>query len=327
MTLLVSPGGIIVCTFLHPPMQMQDLFDVAYSVSLAGVENEYQLCRTFFMRSGKRASFQTLRTIYEKMKRIVGDRGYSDPLDYLEDFFPNERYERMKIFRSSLELNVKIALEKKVEAGGEPEAPKKEELAVLKVEPSVSEPEEARMQIRIKSDAKKSNEAAVEIPPRDKAKILRYKKASKKYKEMDQKEKEIDNRYDYFVVQSRMDETGKRFTDNRACLDKNPFMQQFFGDLDIEFRKVMFKIYRHDRSKTKDKSRYKEDMEFLESYFAKKLRISRSEEGGVKKLANAIAYLMKKLQHKIFETDDRGIIESMLHLKSKLCQFYNFYKK
>lgn len=321
---------MIISAFPYPSMQIQDLFDVAFSVSLAGVENEYQLCRTFFMRSGKRVSFQTLKCIYERMEQIVRDRGYSDPLDYLEDFFPNENFESVKIFRGSLELNVKIALEsKRVEAGGEQEPfAKKEEPFALKTESSASELEEDKVLIKIKSNVvKKDSEAAVEIPPRDKAKILRYKKASKKYKEMDLKEKEIDNRYDYFIAQSRMDETGKGLADNRFCLEENPFMQRFFGDLDIEFRKVMYKIYRHNRSKTKDKSRYREDMEFLEDYFTKKLHICKSEESSVKKLANAVAYLMKKLQHKIFETEDQGIVESMHHFKTKLCSFYNFYRK
>lgn len=303
-------------------MEIQDLFDVAVSVSLAGTENEHQLCRTFFMRSGRRASFQTLMSVYGRMEHIVRERGYSDPLDYLKDFFPGENYECMKVFRDSLDLDVKVEIGSKRSE----ETEVQDDAAAQRT--GVSGPEETRVPIKIKIDGRrKDDKVAIEIPPRDRAKILRYKKTSKKYREMDQREKDADNMYDYFVSRARVDETGSMFVDNRCVLDENPFMHQFFGDLDIGFRNVMLKVYRHSRTRMKDKSRYGKDMEFLEEYFDKKLQISRDEEGSGMKLANAIAYLMRKLQHKIFETEDPEIVESMHYLKTKLCSFYNFYRK
>lgn len=126
---------------------------------------------------------------------------------------------------------------------------------------------------------------------------------------------------------SKLDESSLKYLDNRELLVENPFMDQFYGDLDLEFRGVMYKIYKYNRTQVKDKSKYSAEMEFLEEYFSKKLSIERQEEDAVRKLSNAVAYLMKKLQSKIFESEDDEVIEAMLYFKIKLCAFYNYYRK
>lgn len=348
-------------------MKIQDLFDVAYSVHLVGVENEYQLSRTFFMRSGRRMPYKSIKAIYLALEEVVSKKGYNDPFEYLRVCFPRHDYESIKILRNPIivkeavipspqasipqpffanevdctqndveapKVNSDVKTEdRKIKASKIPavkESEEKQSMAMPKGEISISGQEESKHKIKINKSINKATDAtAIDIPSRDKIKILKYKKSSKKHKEMDPREKEMDNRYDFFELKSRMSESKSEKTveDNRILLGENPFMGQSFGDLDVEFRNLMYKIYKNTKSKMKDKSNLKEEMEFLEEYFCKKLHISKEDDGSAKKLANAIAYLMKKLQNKIFESDDPTIVASMLLFKSRLCSFYNFYRK
>lgn len=378
-------------------MKIQDIFEIAYSVKLSGISNENQLVRTFFMRSGKRLPFSKILELYNEILRVVKSFGYSDVFDFLNDYFPNENFEKIRVYNKN--LNLKLAISNTLQSPpvesvilspipkvSSPvvEEPKISPVQMEKNEATVKEVsvkpikifrealkdyknkeivssskiidnvnsqskdssilKESLADIQVKEGSindvnLNSNELSksmsdrrdlpseYEVTPKDKARINKYKKLSKKFREMDAKEKELDNRYDYLMHHSKVDQNIKTITDNRNLLEDNPFTGKLYDDLDLEFRMVMFKIYKLNKNKIKDKSNYNEEIDFLEKYFCKKLHIVRKDDDAVKKLANAVAYLMKKLQNKIFDTEDSAIIESMLYFKTKLYLFYNYYRK
>lgn len=318
-------------------MKIQDVFDVAYAVSLTGLENKQQLVRTFFMRSGVRLSYTDIFKLHQEILRVVNTAGYSDPLDFLRDFFPDEDFRRIRVFKKNVGRRIKL-----------PQVPTQPqpELVDMTEEPEPTTIEEPKRTTRLQSPRTDTVEKEVvvlkpikikneitsaepteEMTPREKSRVIKYKKTSRRFKEMDQKEKEVDNRFDHLQYRSRIEEGSKRFLDNRSALEESPFMRRFFSDIDLEFRQVMYKIYKYNRTQMKDKTRYASEIEFLEEYFRKKLGVEKLEEDGAKKLSNVIAYLMKKLQTKIFESEDSEVIETMLYFKTKLCTFYNYYRK
>lgn len=314
-------------------MKTQEIFDIAYTVNLSGLKNEQLLTRTFFMRTGINLPHSRILEMYQEILRVVNSMGYSDPMDFLQDYFPNEDFRKVRIFRKNLALKVKLE---------RAETPVPEE-QILKTEftafpNTAEEPKRVRTQspgvekevvlkpIKIKREMFQGG-CLVEISQKERSKILKYKKSSKRFKEMEPREKEIDNKYDYFVHRARLEEEPRGMVDSRDLLQENPFVGQFFGDLDMKFREVMFKIYKYNRSQIKDKSRMTQEMDFLEEYFCEKLQMSKGEEDSAKKLSNAIAYLMKKLQNKIFESDEEEVIEAMLYFKARLSSFYNYYRK
>lgn len=381
-------------------MQIHDIFEIAYSVKLVGLSNESQLVRTFFMRSGKRLAFSKIIELYEEILNVVKSFGYSDVFDFLNDYFPNENFEKIRIYRKN--LNVKLAINNPLQSSPvesiissplprpfQPELEEPKSIPAQIEKHEVVNKEVSVKPIKIFKDALKDykskekitkrislpfnkdkstindnlniqskesslindntldkqlkdstinnntvdmeipreNNSEYEITPKDKIRINKYKKLSRKFREMDAREKEIDNKYDYFMHRSKVNQNPQIIVDNRTILEENPFVGKFYDDLDLEFRMVMYKIYRFNKSKVKDKSHYNEEIEFLEKYFYKKLQIARKDDDSVKKLTNAIAYLMKKLQNKIFETEDPKVIESMLYFKTKLYLFYNYYRK
>ncbi|ELA42040.1 uncharacterized protein VICG_00887 [Vittaforma corneae ATCC 50505] len=323
-------------------MKVQEIFDIAYSVNLAGLDNEYQLVRTFFMRSGVRLSYNEIVELYREILRVVNSMGYSDPLDFLKDFFPEKEFRKVRVFRKNINRRIKLertptqqpvnTVEKKSQISStqvSPEEPKKARIQNLKSD--MTEKEAVSRPIKIKKEVFDgrvgSGELNVEMSQKDKNKVMKYKRTSKRFKDMDQKEKEADNKFDYFMYRSKLDEKSKMYLDNRQLLNDNPFISNIYNDIDLEFREVMYRIYKHNRSQIKDKSKYAIEMEFLENYFAKKLNISKQEEDSSRKLSNAIAYLMRKLQNKIFEVEDDETVELMLYFKTRLCAFYNYYRK
>lgn len=323
-------------------MKAQEIFDIAYSVNLAGLENEYQLVRTFFMRSGIRISYSEIIELYKEILRVVSSMGYSDPLDFLKDFFPEESFRKIRVFRKNIYKKIKLektpvqqpasTTESKLEINSfqsNPEESKKTRTQNPKHDTIDKEVMSKPIKIKkeILDEEVRRGGLGVEMSQKDKARILKYKKTSKKFKDMDPKEKEIDNKFDYLMHRSKLDEKSRMFLDNRQLLTDNPFISSIYNDLDLEFREVMYKIYKYNRSQIKDKSKYAVEMEFLENYFAKKLNISKQEEDSSRKLSNAIAYLMKKIQNKIFEVDDEETVGLMLYFKTKLCGFYNYYRK
>lgn len=319
-------------------MKIHDIYEVAYSVKLAGLSNENQLVRTFFMRSGKRLPFIKILELYQEILRVVHSLGYSDVFDFLKDFFPEEDFERIRISKKNLDVKLLVnstALNVPTESvvaspmpgvfQPEQEEPVSVPVAVEKGE--IVNKEVVLKPIKVFKDTLNTEPLPFEITPKDKLRVNKFKRISKKFREMDVREKEVDNKYDYFMHRSKIDESVRAELDNRELLEENPFMGTFYGDLDLEFRGIMYKIYKYNKNKIKDKTQYADEMAFLEKYFAKKLHMGKKDDGSVQKLSNAIAYLMKKLQNKIFETDDPEVMESMLYFKTKLYLFYNYYRK
>lgn len=317
-------------------MGPQEIFNIAYAIALAGTENESLLMRTFFMRSGIVLPFKELMSLYHEILRVVNSKGYSDPLDFLKDFFPNENFQKLQLFRKNLCRKIKLEKSSALKPMEEPEST---------VQPGVHETNvEEPKRIKVQSPKKEGQEQEVvqkpikikrevvldspmgEMTPRDRIRVMKYKKQSKRFKEMDPREKEMDNRYDHFMHRAKLEEGGEHYGDNRSLLVENPFMGKLYADLDLEFREMMYKIYKCSRTKNKDKSQATQDLEFLEEYFSRKLELNHTEACNTK-LSNAIAYLMKKLQNKIFECDDKEVSEAMQYFKTRLCAFYNFYRK
>lgn len=303
-------------------MKIQEIFDIIYTVRLS--ENKGSVkCPSmgdiFFMRTGVSLPQSKIMEMYDEINRVVNSMGYSDPLDFLQDFFPNEDFKRMRIFRKNSELKIKVeAQEEKVSI----EEPKRSS----KMQSPVVEKEVVLKPIKIKKEVFQPVEYG-EIPPKDRSKILKYKKMSRRFKEMENKEKEIDNKYDYFMYRTGLEEEDREKKDSRSILEDNPFIGEFYNDIDLKFREVMYKIYKYNRTQMKDKSKMTEEIEFLEEYFCKKLQLKKGETETSRKLSNAIAYLMKKLQNKIFESEEEEVIEAMMYFKAKLCLFYNYYRK
>ncbi|KAM0680692.1 hypothetical protein GINT2_000962 [Glugoides intestinalis] len=317
-------------------MGPQEIFNIAYAIALAGTANEALLIRTFFMRSGIMLPFQEIMSLYNEILRVVNSKGYSDPLDFLKDFFPSENFQKLQLFKKNLCRKIKLEKATKAKAVEPPEAiahPGTQEI-------NVEEPK----RIKVQSPKKEENEREVvqkpikikrevvldspmgEMTPRDRIRVMKYKKQSKRFKEMDPREKDMDNRYDHFMYRSKLQEVGQCYNDSRSLLVENPFMGKLYADLDLEFREMMYKIYKYSRTKNKDKSQATRDLEFLEEYFNKKLDLRHTEACNTK-LSNSIAYWMKKLQNKIFECDDKEVVETMQYFKARLCAFYNFYRK
>lgn len=303
-------------------MKIQEIFDIIHTVhSFNFTQPEYSLSKLFFMRTGINLPHDKIIEMYEEIKRVVNSIGYSEPLDFIQDFFPNEDFRRIRIFRKNLELKIKVETQEE-KTTTTIEEPKKNN----KIQSPVIEKEIVLKPIKIKKEIFQPVEYG-EIPPKDRSKILKYKKMSRRFKEMELKEKEIDNKYDYFMYKTGIEDGDSNKEDNRSILNENPFIGQFYNDVDLKFREVMYKIYKHNRSQMKDKTKMTEELEFLEEYFVNKLEMKKGDVETNKKLANAIAYLMKKLQNKIFESEEVEIVEAMMYFKTKLCLFYNYYRK
>lgn len=362
-------------------MSPHEIFNIVYSVSLVGTSSEYQLTRTFFMRSGVRLPYSTIIEMYEEIKRVVNSKGYSEPMDFLKDFFPGEDFRKMPIFKKNLGVPIRIekppvATHQEAAGPAAPagtntgsEEPKRLKMQSprndsverevvnkpIKIKKEVIGGSEQTMKkdtgdIAVKKDLEtllEKKESPYEISIKDRNRISKYKKNSKRFKEMDHKEKEIDNRYDYHMHKAKFSasrigsraekhpapektrgaETGEAYwEDNREVLEENPFMSKMYSDMDLDFREVMFKIYKHNRAAMKDKTKLGQELEFLQEYFDTKLEIGKDADCA-KKLTNTIAYLMRKIQVKIFECDDEAETEILLYFKTKLSAFYNFYRK
>jgi len=64
----------------------------------------------------------------------------------------------------------------------------------------------------------------------------------------------------------------------------------------------------------------------FKKYFEMNLEIKAQDDSSIKRLGSAVAYLVKKLQHKIFEATDSEIIRILSYFKVQLSVFYNYYK-
>lgn len=167
----------------------------------------------------------------------------------------------------------------------------------------------------------------INIPADIKNKIIKNKKTMKYYREMGVKERELDNKYDYILNISQKDELGKFVLDNRVYLNKFPLIGKMFDDIDLEFRKIMDEIYNRDKKMDKNKNQWVKEIEILTQYFKNKLNIGEENEIVVKRLGVVVANLMKKLQLKIFETEDIEITRLLLNFKMQLGVFYSYYRK
>lgn len=309
-------------------MKIQEIFDIIYTIHHSNNNsnnnnNNNNSSKVFFLRTGINLPNSKIIEMYDEIVRVVNSMGYSDPIDFIRDYFPDEDFGRIRIFKKNLELKIKVEKEDKAS-----EEPKRS-----KIQSPVIEKEVVLKPIKIKRDVfQQNNEEISEIPMKERSKILKYKKMSRKFKEMEVREKEIDNKYDYFLLKKATEQTPNNTTnammsDNREILRDNPFIGSFYNDIDLKFREVMYKIYKYNRTQMKDKSKMTEEIEFLEEYFGNKLQLKRGEAETNLKLSNAIAYLMKKLQNKIFESEEDEVIEAMMYFKAKLCLFYNYYRK
>lgn len=341
-----SAPAHLAAVFAHP-MDAQRWFDAAYCVSHAGLEDARQLVRYMHIRTGRRVSVDDIRSAYDEIARRAAENGYSRPLDYLKDHFPGGYTESVPVCDKLLDpvllqsftkyTSVPGTAERPRTAGASPlpiaaEPPKASAKRAPAAEPPAPPEEDCFQRRKIMRPPKLKKESAgdgcaVDIPADVRSKIIKQKKNTRHYREMTPRERETDNRFDYFLLQSRRDESGKFFYDSRRLLADSPFMGEFFSDLDIDFRKIMAGIHGHNRGLTKDKSRWQEEIATLKAYFEQKLELEPGDDASTKRLASAVAYLMKKLQSKIFETEDSELIRMLFYFKSKLCFFYNFYRK
>lgn len=316
------------------------LFDVAITHVLCSRHNNLNpelLCNVFFMRSGHEINYKIFSEIYSNLE--IKSRNYTNLLGFLISQYPNFNHHIIDSIKYEGVFNKDVDISSELDISEEQEIqeiipvapiipPTSNTTAENAKIPKISEPaktQESTKVIKIKKKSKFENLERKFLEPStaEKTKIIKYKKNSKNFREMDVKDKETDTRYDYYVIK----DTETPNMDSRELITTNPFMNMFFGDIDVDFRKVMFKIYRNTRGRVKDKSNLQEEINFLGEYFFKKLHITRIEDENSKKLANAICYIMKKLQNKIFDSEDPFVISSMLYFKSRLSAFYNYYRK
>lgn len=344
---------------IKDPKLIRILFDIVITHDLVTMSINYSaeiLCKIFFMRNGNEITFSIFSEIYLGLQ-TKSNKYNLTPINYLIKNFPNFNYHIientsnfqkssnniMNNVKNNINNNVKnenvdSSESSKLDISEEEQIPEIIPLSptppisnIIPEKPKILKPHEIEKKIqesKVIKIKRKINyehfEKNIKDPsPNEKAKITRYKKNSKKFREMDPRERENDIKYDYFLFNDK-----NITSDNsKELLANNPFMIQFFGDLDMDFRKVMFKIYKNTRGRIKDKTFLQEELKTLGEYFFKKLHITKIEDENAKKLSNAVCYIMKKLQNKIFESEDPAIVSSMLFFKSRLAAFYNFYRK
>lgn len=182
-------------------MRTQEIFDIAYSVSLAGLENEHQLVRAFFMRSGVHLPYSEIVDLYQEIVRVVNTMGYSDPLDFIKDFFPEENFRKIRIFRKNAGKKIKLekiptqqlvtTTENKQESNTfqtAVEEPKR--IKVQSPKSEIIEKETVLRPIKIKKGVfEKEEDITSDISIKDRNRTMKYKKVSRRFKEMDQKKK------------------------------------------------------------------------------------------------------------------------------------------
>lgn len=320
----------------------QRWFDISQSIKLAGLDNSKLLVKAMQIRTGKREQAEEIKKAYIEMKEFSMERGYGDPADFIRDYFSDEYTEDVLLYRRPVDT---IKMRKILDQGGYAEAVREmaEVAAIISEAPEPRRAPEPQSNGKIRKPEKimsalnsayninlaynKVPGSPIEIPADVKARIIKPKRTLKYYREMSLKEREADNKFDYFWLQSKKDESGKFFYDGREILADNPLSGALFSDFDIEFRKIMAGIYNFNRSLVKNKSKWHEEILILKNYFEKKLDIGAISEASTKRLATAIGYLMKKLQLKIFESEEPESIKILAYFKSQLCVFYNFYRK
>lgn len=329
-------------------MDAQHWYDVIYSVNRANTGDPRSLVQAMLVRTGKREPADKITQTYDEILSFCRNYGYDNPLNFLKDYYATEYTERIPLYNKHIDgaklqkllehnnitseinapkdgisrtitLDAEDAGVKRTKKSTTAESPEPKKDAAIQKGGKIMKPE------RLRKEGVPGS--PIEIPTDLKTKIIKHKRSAKYYKEMSPKEREIDNRFDYFLIQSKKDESGRFFYDNKEILNENPFMGALFSDIDIEFRKIMAGIYSFNKSLVKDKMRWQDEIVLLKNYFEKKLDIEIPDDASTKRLATAIAYLMKKFQMKIFETEDSETIRILLYFKNQLSAFYNFYRK
>lgn len=325
-------------------MDIKELYDIVYTMQLFQNYDEEDIINSMLIRTGKRFEFNYILDYYNKIKKISNQFGYTNPMNFIINFFPGKFNTQIPI--SSKQINKiklqKIFCEKNSQSKNflkEERIPSihiSQETTTNKLKKVTSYQDNSQKdEYFIKSKINKPEKlkiensvgTSIEIPTDIKNKIIKTKKSQKYYREMSLKEKETDNKFDYYLMQSIRDESGKFYYDNREVLNDFPIIGKFFDDIDIEFRKIMAEIYNYNKNLTKDKTKWNTEIQILKKYFEVKMNIKQQDYSSFKKLGSVIAYLMKKLQLKIFETNDLEIIRILLYFKTQLSSFYNYYKK
>jgi len=206
---------------------------------------------------------------YHNIKSYAMELGYSNPIGFIKDYIlgrhseivptSNKQIEKTKlpkIFSEKANLiGVIIHEEKslhntpsqdipgnkiKKSAAQETTNPKKEESFPKE---KITKPEKLRRESVLGSP--------IGVPGDIKAKIVKFKRASKYYREMTFKKKGIDCRFDYFLMKPRRVELGKFFHDSRSNLGNFLLIENFFDDFEKKFRKIMAEIYSHNKNLVK----------------------------------------------------------------------------
>ncbi|KAI5168539.1 hypothetical protein PAEPH01_0220 [Pancytospora epiphaga] len=323
-------------------MVPQQYYNVAYCVKLAGADQEEDLVRCYFIRSDVRETAENIIKMYKDILQEANNHGYSDPMGFIADYFQGSYSEDIPLHRKKIDrekLSTLIGKETETSntikiSRNQGEHTKKPVIEIKKVKKSnfIETPKPKKQEFIIAKPGKilgaeETVGSPIEIPPDAKVRISKTKKLLPYYRELSVKDRDADNRFDYFVIHSQSNESGKVFYDSRGVLDEHPLMREIMGDFDVEFRRIMNGIYNRVKHQNKDKSRKQEDLEILQEYFERKLGIAREEDNQGKRLASAVAYLMKKLQIKLFETDEKAVIQALLFFKSQLYLFYSYYRR
>lgn len=314
-------------------MDFQRYYDVAYVKQETHEERPDQVVKHFFMRTGKRETLESIERAYGEIKEIALSFGYSDPLQYLIDEYSERIREKIVVFNRTLDMEkIRAFLEGRSSDGHKSELPS--EWSIPDVGSSntptaeIEEPGRISNKSKIKRPAKRRIQSPEEsdgdsVPEKIKARINKSRRKSRLYKEMDPGEREIENNFDVQMYSSQHESRANLSSENTP--ENSPFSVSPLGALDVEFRKIMQKLCNKDRLKEKSDSR--QEMILLKEYFQKKLNIEEKEEISGKKLAVAIAGIMKKLQDRIFSCEDKNALKLLVSIKNKLCNYYNFNKK
>jgi hypothetical protein len=307
-------------------MDIQEMFDICYAVDLLGLGDETNLTRYVFARRGFRYPYAKIKQLFGQYLQISLRNGYKYPIDYIKDFFQGKYSKPIQISANPISIQINNSIPERKPAEIKIKKPKESSEAESFQASKIIKPVKIKRPESANTGGKSSSISGG-IPSKLRNKIIKHKRSSKYYKEMDHKDREIDNKFDYYNYKAKHDESGKFYYDNLEHAADFPFMGKFYNDIDVEFRKIMNKIYNYNRTQTKDKTRWKDEIVFFKEYFDEKIGKDGNDDISTKRLASAVASIMKRLQNKIFETDDTVIIDSLLYFKSKLCLFYNFYRK
>ncbi|KAI4292922.1 hypothetical protein PAPHI01_2196 [Pancytospora philotis] len=305
-------------------MKPQEWYDIALCVKTFGPENGRELTRGMMVRTGVWYAPEKILESYATIEEESRQHGYKEPLSFIEDYFQGMYHTRVPVLykpfdaaavRKSLGLEAVQAVQSPGDA-----RPQDAAAARKKRKTAVSSAAEA-------PDAKSSTVyPALTIPrpqqgapataPPANGPGTRARAATQPSKKRNRDAKSAEQRAADAPVQKDAAEGSVPDT----------FMDAYFNDFDMDFRRVMARIRNPASSRAQGKAQYFSDFDCLRKYFESKLSIDLGNTASAERLSVSIVHLIKKVQTKLFNGSDPEKDRLLVFLKEQLGSFYSYYE-